>query len=437
MKIFREFLKYVSLSVAAMVCVSIYILADTWFISVAMGSYGLAALNISIAVFSIVHSFGLMISIGGATHYAIKKSKGENANAVFSHALLQGIFVSAIFVFVGIFFTSHVARLLGADGEILPMVIVYMRTILLFSPIFTANNIVIAFIRNDNNPKLAMIGMVTASMINIVFDYIFLFPLDMGMFGAALATGLAFSISLLIVSSHFWMKNGELKLLTRNFNLKINEFVKINALGSSALINELAFAVSLVVFNLVILGIEGNIGVAAFGVVANIAVIVLSIFTGVAQGIQPLISKGYGKGDKALVYKTLQYAIITVLLIASVVYAIIFFNATAIVSAFNRESDSVFYYLATSGLRIYFIGIFFAGINLIASAFFSAVDSAKKAVTISLLRSCIINIPMVITLGAIFNMNGVWSAFVANELVVVLVSLGFLWLLRLFLDKTH
>jgi putative MATE family efflux protein len=425
-EVFREFTKYVGLSVVAMVCVSIYILADTWFVSVALGSDGLTALNISIAVFGIIHSFGLMIGIGGATYYAIQKSKSENTSTVFTHALIHGLFFVLIFVAAGIFFTPQVAQLLGAKGEILPMAVSYMRTLLLFSPVFVANNILFAFVRNDNNPKLAMAGMVTASIANIIFDYIFLFPMDLGMFGAALATCLAFTLSLIIVSLHFWTKNNQLKL--RKCKIRIREILTIDSLGSSALINELAFAVSLIVFNLVILGIEGNIGVAAFGVVANIAVIVIAIFTGVAQGIQPLISKGHGMGDRVLVNQTLKYALITISGIAFFVYGIIYYNANTIASIFNSESDTIFAYLAPHGLRIYFIGLFFAGINFIAAAFFSAIGNAKEAVIISMLRSCVINIPMVIILGVLFRISGVWSAFVATEFAVASLSVIFLYL---------
>ncbi|MCL2222786.1 MAG: MATE family efflux transporter [Oscillospiraceae bacterium] len=418
--IFREYIKYVSLSVVAMLSVSVYVLADTWFISVALGANGLTALNISIAVFSIVHSFGLMIGIGGATHYAIMKSKGENAGTVFTHALAHGLLISLVFVAVGMFWTPQVARLLGAEGEILPMAVSYMRTILLFSPVITINNILIVFVRNDNNPKLAMAAMVAASLSNILFDYIFLFPMELGMFGAGLATGLAFTLSLIVVSTHFLTKKNQLKL--RKCKIRVKELLKIDSLGSSALINELAFAVSLVVFNLVILGIQGNIGVAAFSIVANIAILLICVFTGVAQGIQPLISRGHGTGDRFLVSQTLKYALITVIAVGFILYAATFFNANIMALAFNSEADDFLTYLTTTGLRIYFIGLVFAGINFIAAAFFSAIDSAKEAVAISLLRSSLINIPMVIVLGALFEMTGVWSAFVATEFVVASVS---------------
>ena len=423
--IFRDFTKYVSLSIVGLVCVSIYILADTFFISLALGPDGLTALNISIVAFAIVNGFGLMIGIGGATQYAIQKNKDENTAEVFTHSLIAGLLVAIIFVVIGVFFTTPLAKVFGADSTILPLASVYMRTILCFAPVFILNNILIAFIRNDNNPKLAMAGLITASFLNIVFDYLFIFPFSMGMFGVALATGLAFTLSIVVLSIHFWTKSNKFNL--HKCKIKIKEMVHLFSLGSSALINELAFAISLIAFNLVILKIEGNIGVAAFGIVANGALIVIYIFTGVAQGIQPLISKGYGSGIKALVNYTLKYAIIMVVAIAFVAYGITFFNTNLLVSVFNSNADTVLAFFATNGLRLYFVGLVFAGINFVAAAFFSAIGSAKAAVIVSLLRSCVISIPMVIILGVVLGMDGVWLSFVFTELIVSMLSITVLY----------
>jgi putative MATE family efflux protein len=419
-KVFRDFTKYVSLSIVGMVCVSIYILVDTFFISLAIGPDGLTALNISIVAFAIVNGFGLMIGIGGATQYAIQKNRNENVKGVFTHSLTVGLLIAIIFVVIGTFFTAPLVKVLGADSTILPLASVYMQTILCFAPVFILANILIAFIRNDNNPKLAMAGMITTSFSNIVFDYLFIFPFSMGMFGAALATGLAFTFGIAVLSIHFWTRRNTFSL--HKCKIKIKEIVCIVSLGSSALINELAFAISLIVFNLVILSIEGNIGVAAFGIVANIALIVIYIFTGMAQGIQPLISKGHGSGINDLVKHTLKYAIITVVTIALVVYGITFFNTNFLVSVFNSNADTLLAFFATNGIQLYFIGLVFVGINFVVAAFFSAIGNAKVAVIISLLRSCVISIPMVIIFGVALGMTGVWLSFVCTELIVSIIS---------------
>ena len=418
--IFKEFKKYVSLSVFEMACISIYVIADTFFIALALGAYGLTALNISIISFTIVHSFGLMIGIGGATQYTIIKNSGKNADNVFTHSLLIGFVVSTIFVIIGIFFVVPISAMLGATGEIQPMVVSYMRTILLFSPLLILKNTLLTFIRNDNNPKLAMLGTLVGATSNIVFDVVFLFPLALGMFGAALATAVSFVFSVVVLSFHFWMKRNQFSIKKCKISLKRVKSTFL--LGTSTLINELSVAIALVVFNLVILGVEGNIGVAAYGIVMNLAIVVLSIFTGVALGIQPLVSRGYGKGDKTVVNTTIKYAIITVTVLSLVVYVVVFFNASAIVSIFNNEENTVLDYLATNGLRIYFIGLVFAGISVITAAFFSAANKPKTALTVAVLRSCVLIIPILIVLGGFFGMDGVWASFVITELLVLVLA---------------
>jgi len=420
--ILGEFSKYVSLNVLGMICLSCYIIVDTFFISKALGATGLASLNFSIAVFSILHGFGLMVGIGGATRYAVLKSEGKHdkADSIFTHSLITGLSFAVVFVVTGIFLTVPLSKMLGADSTTLPLTEVYIRTILYFAPFFFLNNILIAFIRNDNNPKLAMAGMVTGSFSNIVLDYIFLFPLSMGMFGAALATGLSLVLSVCVLSLHFWRKQNQFTLC--KCKVRFKKIINLLFLGSSAFVGELSFAVSLITFNLVILSIAGNIGVAAYGIVANIALIAITMFTGVAQGIQPLVSRGYGSGDRLLIKKVLKYAMIVVFSLSFLTYCLIYFFSDFIVSVFNSEANNILASLASNGLKIFFTGILFAGVNVVAAAFFSAITNAKTGLLISILRSCVILIPMVIVLSTIMQMNGVWLSFALTELIVCFLS---------------
>ena len=422
--IFKEFKKYVSLSVFEMICISIYVIADTFFIALALGTYGLAALNISIISFTIVHSFGLMIGIGGATQYTIMKNSGKNADYVFTHSLLAGLVASMVFTIIGIFFVIPLSAMLGAVGEIQPMVISYMRTILLFSPLLILKNTLLTFIRSDNNPKLAMAGTLAGATSNIVLDYVFLFPLALGMFGAALATVVSLVFSVVVLSFHFWTKRNQFSI--QKCKIQLKRLKCILSFGGSTLTNELSVAIALVVFNLVILGVEGNVGVAAYGIVMNLAIVILSIFTGVALGIQPLISKGYGCGDKTLVNVTMKYAIITVTTLSLAVYGAVFINTSAIVAIFNNEENITLASLASNGLRIYFVGLIFAGMNVITAAFFSATDNPKTALTIAVLRSCVLIIPILIVLSRFFYMEGVWASVVVTELIVLVLSIVFL-----------
>ena len=188
----RSFFQYVSLNVLGALGLSGYILADTLFVAHRLGTDGLAALNLAISVFGLINGLGLMLGIGGASRYAIYRTQGDGVRAdrAFSRALACGGALGGLLALAGLLWAVPLARLLGAEGAILPMCSVYLRTVLLFAPCFLLNHILTAFVRNDGNPKLAMAAMLLGSLSNIVLDYVFLYPMDMGIFGAALATGM-------------------------------------------------------------------------------------------------------------------------------------------------------------------------------------------------------------------------------------------------------
>lgn len=421
--ILKSFAKYVSLNILGMIGLSCYILADTFFVAKALGATGIAALNFSISVYSMIHGTGLMIGIGGAARYSILKSqnKDKRANIVFTTCLKLSVLTGVIFAIIGIFGSKSIALILGADIYTLSLTKTYLTTILCFAPFFIINNIVLAFVRNDNNPNLSMIAMLTGSFSNIVLDYIFMFPLGMGMFGAAFATGLAPIISMGILSIHFVKgKNHFAYIHDRKIWSSTRD---IFSLGLSAFITEVSSAVVLITFNLVILRLKGNLGVASYGIVANIALVGVSIFTGIAQGIQPLISKSYGLKNYQVLRKVLKYALLTSLSIALVIYLGMFFNADRIIGIFNSEQNLEISQIAKTGIRIYFIGFFFAGINIIMAMYLSATEHAKNAFIISIARGCIIIVPLVLLLSRIWNMAGIWFAFVLTECIVTMAAI--------------
>ncbi|HHX12972.1 MAG TPA: MATE family efflux transporter [Clostridiales bacterium] len=421
--IIKDFLKYVSLNVLGMIGLSCYILADTFFESKALGATGIAALNLSISIFSIINGVGLMLGIGGATRYSILQSQKEfkRANDVFTTSIKMGLILGIVFLIIGLFASDGLAILLGANYNTFPLTKTYLMTILCFAPFFILNNIIIAFVRNDHKPKLAMIAMLSGSIANIFLDYIFMFPLDMGMFGAAFATSLAPIIGIAVSSIHFI--KGKNSLSFTRCKITLSRMVDIVVLGLSAFINEISSAITLITFNLLILTLEGNLGVASYGIIANLALIGMAIFNGVAQGIQPLVSKGYGQRNEYLLKKVHKTALITALAIATIIYVITFAYSDGIIRIFNSEGSMEIARMSKIGLRIYFLGFFFAGINIIVAMYLSATESAKDAFLISIARGCVIIIPMVLLLSKVWDMTGIWLAFVATEVIVAIYSI--------------
>lgn len=293
--LFGEFFRYVLLNICGMIGLSCYILADTFFISNSLGANGLTALNLAIPIYSFIHGCGMMTGMGGATKYSIYRGQKEykNADQTFSNTICIMSILAVIFVLTGIFFSEKLTILSGADRDVFPMTKTYLQVILLFAPAFMANDTLICFVRNDGNPKLSVIAMLTGSLSNIILDYIFLFPLHMGIFGAVAATGLAPVISLIVLSRHWFTKQNQFHFVRIAPSFRLTG--TIVSLGIPSFITEMASGIVMIVFNAIILNLQGNIGVAAYGVVANLSLVVVSIYTGIAQGTQPVLSRVYGK----------------------------------------------------------------------------------------------------------------------------------------------
>jgi len=418
-------MKYVSLNVLGMIGLSCYILADTFFVAKGLGSNGLTALNLSISVYSFIHGTGLMIGIGGATSFAILKAlkKQKECNTVFTNAAIIGIIAGLIYLLLGIFLSQKLSTLLGADDITLPLTNVYLKTLLIGAPFFIFNNILIAFVRNDGDPRLSMFAMLIGSFSNIVLDYIFIFPFKMGMFGAAFATVLAPIISIAILSSHFIKKKNSFHI--DKLKLEFQHIKEILSLGVSSFITEISSGIVLIIFNLIILKLAGNIGVAAYGIVANIALVAISIFVGIAQGVQPIISNNFGISNYVVIKKILKYALSLSILFSILLYGTILLCSNQLIEAFNGEHNTQLASLALDGLHLYFIGFFFAGINIILSYFYSSIVQPAKAFAVSICRGCAALIPIVLLLSSLLGLNGVWLSFPLAELITLVISLVF------------
>ena len=419
----KDFLMYVSLNILGQAAFSCYTMADTFFVSAKLGTNGLTALNIAFPVFCIISGIGLMIGMGAGTRFSICKNRGETqkSNSYFTNALYAIIFFSLIFMLLGGFLSEPIARLLGADETISPYANTYLKTMMLFAPAFMLNHLLQCFVRNDGKPLLSMAAMIGGSLSNILLDYIFIFPLDMGIFGAILATGLSPLISILIISPYLFMRKN-------NFHLQkeLPSFKRVFELSSSgvpSLITELCSGIIMFLFNFLILKLEGNVGVAAFGIVCVISLVVVAIFTGLSQGVQPLMSANYGKGNIVNTTKLLKYSLVTMSLLATIIYLVIFFASDTIIGVFNSENDPYLKELSTTGLKLYFIATPFIGFNIVSSTFLTSSEKDKHAQIISLMRGFIVLLPITFLLTYTLKMTGVWLAYPVSEAIVFVFSL--------------
>ena len=412
----KEIKGYVTRSVLSTFGLSLYILADTFFIANGVGTLGLTALNIALPLFNLLNGLGLLLGMGGATLFVLKKGK-----TYFSELLLTGILLGVVFTFLGLTAVRPLATLLGASTATLHLTSTYLRFILVMAPFFICNNLVLAFIRNDNNPQLAMKAMLFSSLFNIIFDYIFVFPLKMGMAGAALATVLSPVLSLLILSSH--RKKANRRLVFKFTKLRIKTITRSAQLGLSSFLTEMSTGISILVFNQVLLSLSGDIAVAAYGILANILLVALALFTGVAQGVQPLISQATANKEMQKVFYYLHYGFKVSFTLALLLYLIVLIFKIPIVAIFNSENNNALAKLALNGLPLYFLALFGACFNIILSIFFAAVGKAKQSFIIALLRGYLLILPFVILLGKTFSLTGVWLSLPLSEGLTLVIAI--------------
>ncbi|WP_052447524.1 MATE family efflux transporter [Clostridium polynesiense] len=409
------FFKYVSTSVLGMITVSLYILFDTIFIGRGIGKEGLTALNISLPIYNIIYGTGMLIGGGGATAMSISRGSGDEKSAVkfFKSSVTLGVIMGAFYSITGTLFLDKIALALGATKDMLPLVKEYLGVILLFSPFFLMVQNLTALVRNDRGYKRAMFSAIAGGLTNLVFDYIFIYPLNMGMRGAAIATVMSAMISVSILSLHFTGEN-HLKLGVTALDLKVVR--RITAIGLAGFIIELSSGIAIFLFNKELLNSIGELGVAAYSIIANCSIMLVAIITGIAQGIQPIVSINHGamKNKRALSARNLGLA-------SGVITGILFlllglWKPEVIASAFTSETGEMIA-MTVEGIKRYFIAFPLMGITIVMGAYFQAIAKNNYSNTISLFRGVIFIGILLKLLPLAFGVNGIWLTVPFSELL--------------------
>ena len=421
MNLTKQFFKYVSQNIFGLLGTSCYILADTYFIAQAAGTDGVTLLNLCLPIYNLIFAFGSMIGLGAATRYAILRAQGDaRAQRYFSNAIFSVCILAVPFMLVGIFRPDGLLRLMGGDADIVALGMNYARIFLMFTPFFMCNYVVASFVRNDGDPSLAMVATLSGSLFNVVFDYIFIFPMGLGLPGAALATAISPILSIAVCSAHFIKKSNTITFVRKAPSVRL--LAQSCQLGISGFVGELSSGVTTTVFNFLLLRLAGNVAVAAYGVVANFALVATAIFNGVAQGAQPLVSQCYGKNEMAGARKLLLLGCGTALGLAALLYGVVFGYTDALTALFNSENSALMAEFAHGGMRIYFVGYFFAGCNIVAAGYLGAVNRPAEASITSLCRGMVAIVVCSLVLSALFGMNGVWAAFPVSEAITLALT---------------
>jgi len=374
----KSLYQYIAPNILAMVGISCYILADTFFIATAQGTNGITALNLALPIYGIIFAIGSMIGTGSAIRYALAKATDQQeAKRYFSNALIWDVIVSVIFIAAGLFFPGQVMRVMGADTVIESIGIPYTRIVLCFTPFFMMNYAFTAFVRNDNAPHIAMVHYLSPKS---------------------------------SVSFHLMVPS-------------VKMLISSCSLGVVAFVGEIASAVTTMVFNFVLLGLDGNTAVAAYGVIANTALVGTAIFNGVSQGLQPLASEAHAKGEAEEKKKILTKSVLTGIVLTVVLIGSVWIFAPQITDVFNSEHSEQLAAYAVPGIRIYFAGFFAAAINIIFAGFLSATDHAKESSIVAITRGIVAIIAFALVLPKFLGITGVWLAFPAAEVLTLFVAL--------------
>lgn len=420
------FVQYTSLAVMSMLGQSLFIFADTFFIANGVGAHGIAALNIVLPMISLFNGIGWLFGIGGATLFGIAMGKQRNveANQIFNMTLWFTVIGSVIFAMITTLLSDTILNLLGANPELFEMSESYYEILMLFAPLFMVNVVMISFLRNDQNPRLAMIALLAGGLTNIVLDYLFIFPLQMGLRGAAIATASSPVVSMLIASLHWRRTTHHLQF--RRVKLAFNKLKEIVSLGFSSFFNEFSSAVVMFLFNIIILQVVGTIGVSAYGIIANLNIIVIALFTGLGQGFQPLVSYYYGQNSPKEIKQVLKMALITTSVLSIGIFLIGFLMPDALVGIFNSEQNLQLAEIASQGIPLYFASFLLTGINFVVIYFLAAINQARFALRLSALRGIILIIPILLLMSFWFDLVGIWLTLLVVETVTCILAIHLL-----------
>lgn len=412
---------YVVRNVVATLGMSLYVLIDTLFISIAAGALGLTTLNLVLPLFNVFNGVGLLLGVGGATIFSLNKVlHPERIRDLYSQLIIFAATLGIVLAVLLNVFATPVVNFLGANDQTRRMAIIYLRICAWSGPLYMCNYISINFIRNDGNPTLTMKATLTETLSVIVIDWFFIFGCGLKMEGAALAVLFSPLISLIVLSRHRHFAGRQLQLHWARPQLA--NLGRSAKLGVAAALNELSTGVSIYFFNHVLLQLANNYAVAAYGVISNIAIVVLAIANGVALGVQPIASREYGQHHFTNVTTALKMGTLITLLLATISFVILVTFKLPIIEAFNTAHSAQLVSYARVGLPIYFTSTFFSALNLLFILFLTAINAARASFTLSILRGYVILLPAILILAALVGINGVWSAVPVTEFLVCIIA---------------
>ncbi len=411
-------------SLTGAVVMSIYSFVDTIAVGQSEGATGTAAMAVIAPVYGLMVFLGLLCGIGGSVMMSIARGEGnsEKGDACFTRSVILVCILTGIAWALMNIFREPIFYFFGANDEIISKTIEYGRWIVWFMPVFVFTMFIAAFIRNDGAPKLAMTAVVTGGCINIFGDWFLVFPMKMGMTGAALATVIGTSVQAFIMGSYFFQKRCRLRI-ARPHHI-IRGFRRVLQIGIGASLLDLGTIIIGIMMNRQVLHYGSTTELAVFGVIATILSLFQALFCGVGQAIQPLVSSNYGAGQDERCQKVWKYSLETVILLGIFFFLLGECLPVVITKLFVADAPEVFE-AAPLAFRQFFPIFLFLGIVVCADYYLQSVMKEKMSIMIGLMHSVLLSGVFCLFLPVFFGMNGVWLAVPFADMITALIGILF------------
>ncbi len=422
-KIRPLYFKYLTAAFGSALITSIYSIVDMAVVGQYQGPTGTAALAIVAPIWNIIYSLGLLMGIGGSVIFSTLRGKANNddhnENEYFSTALLGALIIALITWLVVFFFDEQLLRFFGAEGELLPLALAYMKPIKFVVPSFLLVQMLSAFLRNDNAPALATAGVLAGGIFNIFGDYFFVFTLNMGIFGAGLATAIGSLISLGIVLMHFFSKKNTLVWLRpTHFFVQIKQIVST---GFSTFFIDVAMGILTILFNRQIMRYLGADALSVYGIIVNISTFVQCCAYSVGQASQPIISINYGAKEGERIKSVLKYALYTVAFFSLLWTAAALLVPNVFVRIFMTPTAEILK-IAPMIISTYGLSFLLLPFNIFSTYYFQALLNARASFIVSVARGLIVSGVLIFILP-FFQADWLWFTMPLTEIIVAVYAL--------------
>lgn len=419
----KDYRRFAVPSVLGLAVFSLYSMVDGIFVGRLVGPEALAAVNLSAPFLNLMFFLAVTLAVGTGTLIATALGEGERsrANALFSRDLLLAAGLGLVLGALTLVFLTPVCRALGAAEDTLADTRAYLGTLACFAPFFVVEYNLEVLVKTDGHPRLSVLTVLGASLMNLVLDWLFIGPFGMGVFGAALATGLSQTMAALVFLGHFLFSRRRTLALT-GFGPLFSGLGRVLSLGLADGSMEVCAAVMIWLYNRLILLSYGTEGVAAFTVLSYVNLILLNILTGASQGMQPLVSYHAGAGRETACRKLLGYAMKTQALLALTALLALECFAGTVAGLFFGPEEAALRLFAAGALRKYSAAFAVMGFNLVAAGYLTARGRALPALTVSLGRGLWMQAPVLLLLFALWGGEGLWWAAAVSELLVAALA---------------